>query len=52
MTQSFQCYCGSPRCLGEIKGAAFVSKEILPQYRFTDFIHSQLAGMNKAKKIA
>lgn len=52
MTQSFHCYCGSPRCIGEIKGAAFLSKDILPQYRFTDFIHSQLAEVNTAKKIA
>lgn len=51
MTQSFQCHCGSNNCLGEIKGAAFLSNEIIPQYRLTDFIQSRLAK-RKAKKVA
>ncbi|MBL7747653.1 MAG: SET domain-containing protein-lysine N-methyltransferase [Chitinophagaceae bacterium] len=51
MTQSFNCYCGSHKCLGEIKGAAFLSKEAAAQYRFTDFIQQQLAK-RAARKVA
>jgi hypothetical protein len=54
MTQSFHCYCGHPSCLGDISGAAFLSKDALEKYRFTDFIQSQLAGRRKRsnKKVA
>ncbi|MGB3006760.1 MAG: SET domain-containing protein-lysine N-methyltransferase [Chitinophagaceae bacterium] len=51
MTQSFNCYCGSPACIGEIKGAAFLSNEIALQYRFTDFIQLQLSK-RAARKVA
>ena len=51
MTQSFNCYCGSEHCLGEIKGAAFLPEEALKQYRFTDFIQQQLAK-RAARKVA
>lgn len=51
MTQSFNCYCGSHNCLGEIRGAAYLSKEAVGQYRFTDFIQQQLAK-RAAKKVA
>ncbi len=49
MTQSFTCYCGSPACLGEIKGAAYLSKQVLKQYRLTDFIQQQLAKRTTRK---
>ena len=51
MTQSFHCHCGSNSCIGEIKGAAHLSQELIPQYRFTDFIQSK-QGKRKAKKVA
>ncbi|MBC7872995.1 MAG: SET domain-containing protein-lysine N-methyltransferase [Ferruginibacter sp.] len=51
MTQSFSCYCGSHHCLGEIKGAAYLSKESQERYRFTDFIQQQLAK-RAARKVA
>ncbi|MBK6936143.1 MAG: SET domain-containing protein-lysine N-methyltransferase [Chitinophagaceae bacterium] len=51
MTQSFHCHCGSMNCIGEIKGAAHLSRELIPQYRFTDFIKSKQAK-RKAKKVA
>ncbi len=51
MTQSFNCYCGSNNCLGEIRGAAYLSKEAVGHYRFTDFIQQQLAK-RAAKKVA
>ena len=52
MTQPFRCYCGSPACLGEIKGAAFLSKNVWKQYRLTDFIQQQLAKRSARKKVA
>jgi len=52
MTQTFRCYCGSPACLGEIKGAAFLSKNVWKQYRLTDFIQQQLAKRSARKKVA
>lgn len=52
MTQSFDCYCGSPRCLGNIRGAAFLGPEIISQYRFTDFIQRELAGRTVKPKVA
>ncbi len=51
MTQPFKCYCGSPACLGEIKGAAYLPKNVWKQYRFTDFIQQQLAK-RPARKVA
>ncbi len=52
MTQPFRCYCGSPACLGEIKGAAFLPKNVWKQYRLTDFIQQQLAKRSARKKVA
>ena len=51
MTQSFNCYCGSSNCLGDIRGASYLSDEITKQYRFTDFIQQQLAKRS-ARKVA
>lgn len=42
MDQSFACNCGNKNCLHTIKGAAYLSKEILLTYRLTDFIQSML----------
>ena len=52
MTQSFDCYCGSPRCIGKVRGAAYLSPELQSQYRFTDFIQQQLAKKSARKKVA
>ena len=52
MKQSFRCYCGSNDCIGEIKGAFFLSKEAQEKYRFTDFIQQQLAKRSVRKKVA
>ncbi len=52
MKQSFNCYCGSPACIGKIKGAAFISGEAKEKYRFTDFIQQQLAKRPARKKVA
>ncbi len=42
MAQPFQCVCGSVNCLGYINGASYLSKQILEDYRFSDFINQQL----------
>jgi len=42
MAQPFQCICGYSDCLGYIGGAAFLSKEIIARYKFSDFIYRQL----------
>lgn len=52
MTQTFNCYCGSRHCLGQIRGAAFLSKEAQEKYRFTDFIQQQLAKRSARRKVA
>lgn len=52
MTQTFYCYCGCQPCIGEIRGAAFLSKEAQDKYRFTDFIQQQLAKRSARKKVA
>lgn len=52
MTQSFNCYCGHAGCLGDIRGAAYLSKEARERYRLTDFIQQQLAKRPARKKVA
>jgi hypothetical protein len=53
MTQSFRCYCGNPECLGDIKGAAYLSKDAIEKYRLTDFIQQQLSKRRRAtRKVA
>ena len=52
MTQSFSCYCGHAACIGDIRGAAFLSKEAQEKYRFTDFIQEQLAKQSTRQKVA
>lgn len=53
MTQPFTCYCGTPSCIGEIKGAAYLSNAIHEKYQLTDFIQQQLAKRKRAaRKVA
>jgi hypothetical protein len=52
MKQTFQCYCGYKHCIGEIKGASYLSKEAQEKYRFTDFIQQQLAKRSARMKVA
>ena len=42
MAQPFLCKCNSSGCLKEIKGAAYLSLELLLQYQLTEFILEQL----------
>jgi hypothetical protein len=53
MTQPFKCYCNSPVCIGEIKGAAFLTAALQERYQLTDFIQQQLAKHKRAtRKVA
>ncbi len=52
MTQSFDCYCGASNCIGQIRGAFYLSPEAQTQYRFTDFIQQQLVKKAARKKVA
>ena len=52
MKQPFQCYCGSIHCIGQVRGAAYLSKEAQEKYRFTDFIQQQLAKRSARQKVA
>lgn len=44
MDQAFQCHCGSEKCIESIKGARYLSKNIVKKYRFTSFIKQKLAS--------
>ncbi len=55
MDQAFQCNCGSAQCLGMIRGAKHLPKNVLTKYRFTKFIEGKLAadrskGVSKSRK--
>ena len=52
MAQPFTCFCGSHRCLGEIKGAAHIPLEILSNYKLTRFIQQQLHDRSNKEKRA
>jgi hypothetical protein len=52
MAQPFNCYCGSNRCLGEIKGAAHINPDILSTYTLTRFIQQQLHDRSNKEKRA
>ncbi|MDZ4794724.1 MAG: SET domain-containing protein-lysine N-methyltransferase [Bacteroidota bacterium] len=52
MTQSFNCYCESSHCIGQIRGAAYLSKDAQEKYQFTDFIQQQLTKRLARKKVA
>lgn len=42
MAEPFNCFCGANDCLHEIQGASFLPQEIIPNYKFTDFIIQKL----------
>ncbi len=46
MAEPFQCQCGNDQCLQYIRGAAFLSGEVLKKYRLSDFIQLQLKNKN------
>ncbi len=42
MEQGFNCGCSSANCLGEIKGAMYLNRNLLPRYKFTPHIMEKL----------
>ena len=48
MTQPFDCFCGTPKCLHSIQGAVYLSEQTIQQYQLTDFIMEKL--QNRMKK--
>jgi hypothetical protein len=52
MAQPFTCYCGCSNCLGEIRGAAHISPEIISTYTLTRFIQQQLHDRSNKEKRA
>lgn len=46
MDAPFNCFCGEKECLHRIQGAAFLPREIIGRYRFTDFISQKLKTFN------
>ena len=47
MTQPFDCFCGTQKCLHKIQGSAHLSEEEAKCYRLTDFIQAQLQNRKK-----
>lgn len=52
MAQPFDCFCGTSRCLGQIKGAAHIPENILGTYKLTRFIQQQLHDRSNKEKRA
>lgn len=52
MSQPFKCFCGSGKCLGEIRGAAHIDPVILQTYTLTRFIQQQLHDRSGKEKRA
>lgn len=52
MNQPFQCYCGSPHCIGKVKGAAYLPAALQEKYQLTDFIQQQIQKNKRARKVA
>ncbi len=52
MDEPFACHCGSPLCLGQIRGAAFLSREVLAEYdlnpHITDLVRERKLKVAKA----
>ncbi len=42
MVQAFACTCNNNNCLQTIKGASYITKEVLTTYQLTDFISSMI----------
>jgi SET domain len=45
MAQPFDCLCETPSCIRKIKGAKYLDKKILANYKFTAFITQMLSSL-------
>ncbi len=52
MDQPFTCHCGSSKCLGQIRGAAYIPSAQLGQYQLSQFIQQQLHDRKDREKRA
>jgi hypothetical protein len=43
MVQAFECTCSNPSCLGIIKGAAYLDKNLIKKYKLADHIMEKLS---------
>jgi hypothetical protein len=50
MAQKFECHCGTEKCLGLIKGAAYISPDILKKYHLSDYVQCQVISNALAQK--
>jgi hypothetical protein len=46
MAEPFACHCGEVNCIGVIKGAKELAKDLLKHYRLTAFIESKVNEIN------
>lgn len=44
MDKKFECRCGARQCLGRIRGALYVRKDVLKNYRLSQFVQNKLDG--------
>ena len=47
ISQTFNCHCGKPTCVGLIQGAAELPADILNRYKITDFINAMVKKYNR-----
>ena len=53
MHQPFDCFCKSHQCLGRIRGARYVKKNLRNRFRFTAFILDQFSkSIKRTSKVA
>ncbi|MEA5581763.1 SET domain-containing protein-lysine N-methyltransferase [Nodularia harveyana UHCC-0300] len=50
MSQSFDCCCGSEKCLNKIQGSAYLPLDILTKYKLSEYIQSTLCRQEDIKK--
>ncbi|KAK9766323.1 hypothetical protein K7432_004672 [Basidiobolus ranarum] len=48
MAESFSCVCGSSQCIHEVKGAKYLTKDILSRYFINDHIQAQFSQLQSA----
>ena len=46
MEQAFDCLCSSEKCLQKIQGAAYLSSDVLKNYRLSEHIQAMLSNSN------
>jgi hypothetical protein len=42
MEREFECRCGTQQCLGRIRGARYISKDVLKNYQLSKYVQNQL----------